>query len=142
MIHILAGWLLVLAGGLVGAEHITARQPDLKETLMHVQIYQESVGLLNLLLGLGGVFHALSTATTHSYAPLYWLLSAAAALTATGVGLTLSAHLLNAKLQGGPLWLHRAVIYSSLWVGERARAASWLALSLGLWRGLDPLFGS
>ncbi|MBM4292972.1 MAG: hypothetical protein FJ138_17435 [Deltaproteobacteria bacterium] len=141
MIHIIAGWLLVLAGGLIGAERIVARQPDLKETLQHVQIYQESVGLLNLLLGLGGVFHALSTATTHSYAPLYWLLSAGASFTAAAVGVALSAPVLNVKLQSAPMWLHRGAIYSSLWVRERAGAASWLALSLGLWRGLDPLFG-
>ena len=141
MIHFLAGWLLVLAGGLIGAEHITARQPDLKETIQHVQIYQESVGLLNLLLGLGGLFHAVSNATTHSYAPLYWLLSTGAALTAFGVGLALSAHLLNDKLQRAPLWLHRALMYGALWVSERSGGASWVALSLGAWRGLDPLFG-
>jgi|LauGreDrversion4_2_1035121.scaffolds.fasta_scaffold403512_2 hypothetical protein len=142
MIHFFAGWLLVLAGGLMGAEHITARQPDLKETLQHVQIYQESVGLLNLLFGVGGLFHALSTATTHSYAPLYWLLSAGASLTASAVGLALSAHILNDKLQRAPMWLHRASIYGAVWVSERSRGASWAALSLGLWRGLDPLFGA
>ena len=51
MVDFFAGWLLVLAGGLIGAELLLARQSSLKDTLQHLQIYQDSVGLFNVFLG-------------------------------------------------------------------------------------------
>ena len=142
MIDLLAGWLLVLAGGLMGADLLVVRQPTLKETLMHLQVYQESIGLFNLALGLMSVFHATSTATTHTYAPLYWLLYAGSALSATCVGATLSAHLLSARLSHGPEWLHRLLIYVSLWSKRYEAPLTWSSLTLGLWRALEPFFGT
>ena len=141
MIDFVAGWLLLLGGGLLGFDLLTARQPSLKDTLKHVQIYQESLGLLNIVLGLGSLFHALSNATTHHYSPLYWLLYFGAALSASCVGVTLSAHLLSAQLAQGPAWLHRVVIYLSLWTKRYEAPFTWLSLSLGVWRALNPLLG-
>jgi len=141
MVDFIAGWLLVLAGGLIGSELLLARQGSLKETLQHLQIYQESVGLFNLVIGAGSLFHALSNATTRSYVPLYWLLYFGAALCAFCVGLTLSVHFLNARLSHGPEWLHRAVIHLSLWTKTREQLFTWGSLGLGLWRALEPLVG-
>lgn len=142
MVDFLAGWLLVLAGGLFGAELLLARQASLKETLQHLQIYQDSVGLFNLVLGLGGLFHALSTATTTQYAPLYWLLYFGSAFCALCVGATLCVHFLNARLTHGPEWLHRLIIHLSLWTKSQEAPFTWSALLLGLWRALDPLLGA
>jgi len=142
MVDFFAGWLLMLAGGLFGAEVLLARQASLKDTLQHLHIYQDSIGLFNLALGLGGLFHALSHATTHSYAPLYWLLYFGSALCALCVGATLCVHFLNARLTHGPEWVHRALIHVSLWTKSQELPFTWCALSLGLWRGLTPLIGS
>ena len=141
MVDFFAGWLLVLAGGLIGAELLLARQSSLKDTLQHLQIYQDSIGLFNVILGGGSLFHALSSATTHSYAPLYWLLYFGSALCAFCVGVTLCVHFLNARLAHGPEWVHRAIIHLSLWTRAKEAPFTWLSLSLGLWRALDPILG-
>lgn len=141
MVDFLSGWLLILAGGLIGADLLLARQSSLKETILHLQIYQDSIGIFNLVLGAGGLFHALSHGTTHHYAPIYWILYFGSAWCAFCVGITLCVHFLNARLTHSPTWIHRSIIHLSLWTKSQEVPFTWCSLSLGLWRAFDPLLG-
>ena len=142
MIDLIAGWLLVLAGGLIGAESLIERQPSLKGSLKSLHAYQDSLGIFNLGLGIGGTFHAISVASLHIYAPLYWVLYCGANITAILVGLTLAIGFLNEYLLRGPKLFHTVCMQVTMWCELHKERLSWIALVLGLWRALDALIGS
>ena len=98
MIEFCVGWLLILAGGCVGQNHLVQVQPTLKTTLHHLEAYRESIGLFNLLISFGSLFHFVSHATTHTYSPLYWFLSISVCILGVSLGLLMSIHFLNPYL--------------------------------------------
>ena len=137
--RIFFGGLLILAGGLLGTEQLSLQQPSLKGPLHHLEAYRESLGLLNVCVGLFGLFESCSTLASTTFSPLYWILYTAHSLLAVCVGIFLSIRLLNPYLENGPAWLHRGVITLSLEVDQRANRLCWWALTLGLWRSLSAL---
>ena len=87
-------WLAVL--GLFGAASLIAtKRPNAKEALAKLAPYQGWVGAVSAVWGLWGVLSAILHVGWLSAAPLYWLLSTAAAGLQLGLGLLLGVGLIK-----------------------------------------------
>ena len=137
--RVFLGAILILSGGLLGTEQLSTQQPSLKGPLHHLEPYRESLGLINLSVGLFGIFESCSTIAARTLSPLYWILNTSYSIVALSVGVFLSVRLLNPYFERGPGWLHRGMITLSIEVDQRANSLCWWALSLGLWKSLSAL---
>ena len=134
MIESISGLLLILACGLLGREDLIKEQPSLKTTLHHLDAYRDAIGLGLLITSLCGVYHAVMTACTSAYVPLYWMTWSTSCGVGLLCGIALSFDLIGPTCKQGP-----AVLYHMLfWLAHRtvnaSRTLSWLGMLLGVWR--------
>ncbi len=138
MISVLSGICLLISGGIVGAEAVLRLQPNLKNTLYHLQPYSESLGFFNLGIGLFGLLQVIATTASHYYSPLAWLLKLSVSLCALSIGWLLSGSRMNPTIKkysdkaGG--------IGESYWISlsEQNDLISWSSMIFGIWLILEP----
>ena len=141
MIESLTGFILLIGSGLVGRELLLKEQPALKPTLHHLEAYRDAIGLALSVLALGGLYHAVSTALTHQYPPLYWCIWSLSNILGLALGVTLCFELWEPHFSTQYQRTHRVGLVLCSLVNQHLPLFCWGGLALGGWRAIHPWVG-
>ena len=141
MLESLTGLILIIGSGLIGQDTLLREQPALKPTIHHLEAYRDAIGMSLLILSLGGLYHAISTALTHQYTPIFWCMWSLSNLCGFMFSVTLCFELWDLRLSIAHPRIHQAGSIICTFVDRHLSWLCWSGLALGSWRAIHPWMG-